>query len=239
MSRAELLALPGMLAKQAPLNASQRALLHEVVVHVFLATEPYASDASKGFLGVNHIAAVHVALPDSESGRPHAGDDEVPMGNVDSLIDPNEGSPDTGIIVSECMPGFCGYRVFENGDVILAAREGEMVPIHSVERLRDLVQAHHAGEQMTFQVLRRGKIIEVELRVDGLPEVARPAMVAPAALDAFLNGRARRRSNSGMSILRLWLGRTFRDDAQGTGSRKYLQESWGFLLTCGRLANLI
>jgi hypothetical protein len=188
MSREQLLALPKLLSHQPPLNASQRALLHEIVVHVYLATGSYPSDRSQGFLGVT-IAEVHIPATDAAA----------PMENVDSPIDPDDASPDTGIIILERMPGFCGYRAFESGDVILAAREGEIHPIHSVKRLQDLVLAHHAGDEVQFQVLRRGKKIDVKVRLDGMPAVvapagapgAGPAMVAPGTIQAFINERSK------------------------------------------------
>lgn len=168
LKRGALPSLREVVRAKRPLSAGQWAALREIVCHVWLTGEPYQSDGRRGFLGVkdiNDLAAPEMQLP------PEAG--------------PEAGS--AGVIVSERIPGFCGFHYLRTGDVILAAWEGaELVPLRSPRDLQQWVGVRHrGGDEVTLRVLRRGSEIEMTFRLDPFPVFARQEIPDPLAVERF------------------------------------------------------
>ncbi len=192
MSRHDLETLQTVVAAAAPLNSSQSTHLREIVTHAFLATETYVANNRTGFLGVKDLVAVRVELRESKAEDSDEGAEKVP-----DIVDPLAGageetaSGDTGVIISERMPGFCGYRYLDTGDVILAIKENQfarndlVVRTRTVRDLQSAVRSHEPGDTVTLQVLRRGKTIDVMFVLDAFPQAAMEGL----AIDDFRRDR--------------------------------------------------
>jgi hypothetical protein len=192
MSRHDLETLQTVVAAAAPLNPSQTTHLREIVTHAFLATESYAANKRTGFLGVKDLVAVRVKL-----GEPPVEEDGEGAAKLPGVVDPvggadeEGGSGDTGVIISERMPGFCGYRYLDNGDVILAIKENQfakndlVVRTRTVRDLQSAIRSHEPGDTITLQVLRRGKTIDIAFVLDAFPQAALEGL----AIDDFRRDR--------------------------------------------------
>jgi hypothetical protein len=101
LKAADLDALKQAVKSAEPLRPAQESALPGIVKQVYLSGVDYDGDASEGFLGVS--------LQDR---------DMTLQGTQ-----PPQGVPHAGLLVSRCMPGFCGARVLREGDVILSIAE--------------------------------------------------------------------------------------------------------------------
>jgi hypothetical protein len=149
LKRSELELLRDAVKQSLPLEPSQIAVLHDIVSHVYLTGDLYEStDASPGFLGVS--------LP-----------------SVYRAEDRGLLSLERGVAVVARVPGFCAYRMLQNGDVILSMRPPVGQPVRFETPDPDLlmasVKAIRAGQTITFEVLRQGQIINVPIILDLRP----------------------------------------------------------------------
>jgi hypothetical protein len=151
LRRADLDALRVVVRERLPLAPEEAEGLRDIVTHVFLSSDSYDMDASKGFLGV---------MSDEEQiqgfGEPQCG----------------------GVEIRRRLPGFCAYRCFEDGDVVLSVGNPPAVAeLHSFTEMTLAVKSFSAGETVMFTLLRRGRVVRVPVVLDALPKDLQPAMV--------------------------------------------------------------
>jgi hypothetical protein len=170
LRRDQLPALRHIVQNNLPLAPSQAAVLRDIVIHIFLAGEPYASNNKMGFLGamLEEMAPVEEA-PDEE-GIPRQRDDGV-----------------VGVIITEPIEGFCANRFLRAGDIVLGVIGDDFYPTATLDDLRARVQNLKAGEAITLQIMRQAKVIRVTFKVDACPWAAQNM-----AMDEFRNKRMER-----------------------------------------------
>src|SRR5207248_485051 len=81
-----------------------------------------------------------------------------------------------GILISQRLPGFAGFRYFSPGDIVLAIELDPVVRTQKVDVFREVI-GRHPAQSLTLQVLRRGKLIKLTLKPD-----LWPAMVPEAGI---------------------------------------------------------
>lgn len=144
ISRDDLNALHTLVEENSPLAPSQALALREIVQQIFQATEPYEPmEDRRGFLGITLPTIIMI----------NAGDDES----------------QAGLLVTDRVPGFCGYRYLQSGDVISGIAEAPDRAIRIGEDLTRLISAHKAGETIHLQVIRGGQQMEVAVKLDARP----------------------------------------------------------------------
>jgi hypothetical protein len=146
LKRQELPLLRRAVKESLPLDPDQVSVLRDIVTQVYLAGDIYpAEEDGGGFLGVH--------LPYSQ--RPEER----------SLM-----SIERGVAVVSRVPGFCSYRMLQDGDVLLAMETPHgKIEFSSNEELIDAVTGARAGETVTFEVLRQGRILSVPITLDKKP----------------------------------------------------------------------
>jgi hypothetical protein len=160
LTRTHLPALRKVVQASSPLAPAQAAVLHDIVAQAYLAGDAYDSTGRDGFMGVRLI---EVGL----NFRPPAGAPIAASAPID------EGSATTyGVIVFERMPGFCGCRMLQDGDVILSVIERPRVQLRGPTEFSLVIRAIGAGRTMHVEVLRQGQIIRVPITLDPRPEEA-------------------------------------------------------------------
>jgi hypothetical protein len=181
LDRAGLDTLRQVVADSRPIGPSQAAALQEIVNHVFLSSErDEAAEGAGGFLGVQLApAGVEVSPPPQQQQQPAAAG-----------APPDGGPPQVGVAVAGRVPGFCGYRMLEDGDVILSlTAAARTVQFHSTSELIAAIGQQHAGDRITLGVLRRGKLVQVPVTLD-----AKPAWVGQLVPAADAMGPRQRRA---------------------------------------------
>jgi hypothetical protein len=153
-----------------PLVPAQATVLRQIVTQVFLSGEVFESNSADGFLGV-HMDTVALNYGDA-APEDHPG-------------------VSSGVVVTDRMPGFPGARMLHDGDVILAILERPGVSLGSAAEFSIAVKSMGAGATIHFQVLRRGQVIQVPIKLD-----ARPVEADPFLIDEFLKLLNRRRARA-------------------------------------------
>jgi S1-C subfamily serine protease len=92
---------------------------------------------------------------------------------------PNWGSPEErsllnverGVVVVSRVPGFCAYRMLQDGDVLLSMANGagSTIEFASNDQLVDAVRSAKAGDTVQFEVLRQGQILTIPITLDRKP----------------------------------------------------------------------
>jgi hypothetical protein len=138
-------------AKARPVAPTQAAVLHDVVIHVFLTGQQYERSVG-GFLGLKE-----------------PGDHQVPLSQTDG---PDAATGGTGVPVGERIPGFAAYSVLRPGDVIVSLRDarGQRLRMADWGQLLVVIQQHQAGQRVLVQVLRQGRLIDLPLRLSARPD---------------------------------------------------------------------
>jgi len=146
LKRQELPLLRQAVRQSMPLDPDQVTVLRDIVTQVYLAGDLYATEGDgRGFLGV-HL--------------PYYGHPEER-----SLL-----SMERGVAVVSRVPGFCSYRMLQDGDVLLAMlTPAGKIEISSNEQLIDAVTSARAGDTVTFEVLRQGRVLNVPITLDKKP----------------------------------------------------------------------
>jgi hypothetical protein len=166
LKREELGALRQLVEESRPIAPSQEAALHEIVVHVYLSTDPYPRlQPPVGFLGV---MLENIGTP-WDAGDPAKPGDEV-----------------SGVLVQDCVPGFCGFRYLRPGDLVKGVGADLVVPVTMDTELRQAVQQTGAGKAITLSILRQGKMVRVSFVLDAAPQVA---SFPRAVVQEFVNRR--------------------------------------------------
>ena len=158
-----------------------RALVVLTVALVSVAEMASAQDAGSAAArycaDLRELVAVD-SKPEAEAPEPPAAGEEIPPG---------------GVIISDRIPGFCGFRYLQNGDVVqavklqseLAIGDDHTIHIRAVTELQAVVRAHDPGDMITLRVLRRGKVTDVTLQLSAWPDAA----VDQFAMDEFRRTR--------------------------------------------------
>jgi hypothetical protein len=154
-----------------PVTPSQRMALRDIVTQVVLANEPYMPDPEGGgFLGL-----VWPPLP------PFADDND----------------PTQGVIVRRRVPGSPSYAQLRDGDVLISAREIPVDPVRFKNSFIELVKPFQAGQTITFQVMRDGKLRVVPIKLK-----PRPANVGGPQLESWIAAR--------LDVANVYWNKTFR-----------------------------
>jgi hypothetical protein len=143
LQRSDLPTLREAVRLTMPLEPSQRAVLRDIVTHVFLVGDPYSS-MGDGFLGV--------LLPNS------LWPDQRAMLSLER-----------GVAVMSRLPGYCAFRMLKDGDVIIGLAGQPEMELNSPEQLTAAVKGTRAGQTITFEVIRQGRIVKVPIRLDRRP----------------------------------------------------------------------
>ena len=166
--------LQRIVEQSRPLLPSQAAVLRQIVIHVYLAGEPYPVNHRMGFLGVRMQSTMV-----SQAAAAAAG--AVRGENVAEIIEP---LPQTGVVIVERLPGFVGARALLDGDVILAIAERPQIQFGSGMAFSQAVANTPPGTTIHFHVLRRGRVVKVPVALDARPSAAEnPDQGAMDALD--------------------------------------------------------
>jgi hypothetical protein len=146
LKRQELPLLRQAVQQSLPLDPDQITVLRDIVTQVYLAGDIYATAGDgQGFLGV-HLP--YYAHPEERS-----------------LM-----SMERGVAVVSRVPGFCSYRMLQDGDVLLAMETpGGKIEFSSNEQLIEVVTSARAGDTVTFEVLRQGRILNIPITLDKKP----------------------------------------------------------------------
>jgi len=160
LRRSQLGLLRDAVKRSLPIAPSQRAVLELIVTHVVLADDPYPTTPG-GFLGIR--------LPSSGSME------ERPLLAMDR-----------GVVVISRIPGFCSFRLLEDGDIIVGIAEESDDPIDSPRDLIMAVTKAAAGKTLTFEVIRRAELVRIPITLDAKPDFN----VQIPDLNAFENARA-------------------------------------------------
>lgn len=141
LSRKDLSVLQEVIKARLPLLPSEADALHEIVIQAYLSDDSYLTEATRGFLGV-------LFGFDQEMGEPECG----------------------GVEIRFRVPGFCAYRCFEDGDIVLAIGDPQdELELHNSSQMTVAVQSHAAGQRVLFKVLRRGRLVRVPVVLDARP----------------------------------------------------------------------
>ena len=160
MSQRDLPAFQKLVGESLPLAPAQAAVLRQVVMHVFLAGEPYETTGAQGFLGVRmQDTSVRVPVGDGVDPRVAAG------------------TPAVGVVIVERMPGFVGARMLLDGDVILGVQERQDVRMLGVFEFQTVIQSVAPGDTVHFQILRQGQVVRVPVRLDPRPVESEPMVL--------------------------------------------------------------
>lgn len=187
LERRYLPALQKLVERNRPLLPPQAAVIREIVTHVYLTGEPYNGDGRYGFLGVRMTDAdMTQQLP------PAAGEDDALAPGAEAAPEEPEPqafipdgasfrAPPRGVVIVERFAGFAGYRAFLDGDIVVGLADDPGRTFGSAEEFGAAVRTVGAGGKVRFTVLRRGRLVKVEARLDPRPDAAN--MVDPSMND--------------------------------------------------------
>jgi hypothetical protein len=147
----ELERLKEVVKRCQPLGPSQRAMLPGIVGQIYLSGEmnEEAMPGNVGFLGVL-LLPNEVEIP----GKEHTD----------------------GATVTGRLPGTCGYRMLEDGDVIVRIKTDQAHEVHTSDDLMERIKLQHGGDVVGLDVLRLGKMVHVELTLSQKPAWAVDAL---------------------------------------------------------------
>jgi hypothetical protein len=183
--RSQLTELRQIVADSRPVAPSQLAVLHDIVAHVYLAGEPYASTARTGFLGV--------MLENVRQGGDFFVEEPPPVQEeVDEDRPPEQAKRDTppvrGVLIRDTVPGFCAFRYLQPGDLVMGVvRDGELAATTMMQELKSQVASTPPGEPITLELLRQGKQMRVSFLINATPRDVEVPMLTP---DQFRNMRS-------------------------------------------------
>jgi hypothetical protein len=142
LRRKDLATLRAVVQQRLPLSPAELEPLRDIVMHVYLSEESYMADHSTGFVGVVF----------DEDQR----EVELESGAVE---------------IRRRIPGFCGWRYLEDGDLVLAIgmNPGNLVEVRAHQEMISEVKRYAAGQTVLFRLLRRGRILTVPLILDAKP----------------------------------------------------------------------
>lgn len=189
LDRRYLPALQKLVERSRPLLPSQAAVLRQIVTHVYLAGEPYAANGNFGFLGVRMLN-VDVSTADPAAPAPDAPAPDAPAPPPDAA-DPLLATR-KGVVITERMPGFVGYRMLLDGDVIVGLADQPDFHFDSQQGFSEAVRRVGAGQTVRFDILRRGQLAKVAIKLDPRPDAADPDRHGPGPMDELVTRRRQR-----------------------------------------------
>jgi hypothetical protein len=152
----DLRIVKGWVRENAPLSDDDADLLEPIVKHVYLAYDPYARDPNNSpFLGIHFLYF---------QDEPH-----TPSGEFQVL---------------SRIPGFCAYREFQDGDLILQIKPADSEKtkrISTQDQLSSYLLLFRGGDKLIFTVQRMGQVLELPVTLD-----TRPATIANHSTDPRL-----------------------------------------------------
>ena len=168
-----------------PLSPAQAAVLHDVVIHVYvgatratvqadrsIVVDPLRGDAwyfaKSGFLGVL-LEPVESASIIDVAPQPPPAPDQQQQQQPDDIQDFGQVRPPGGVLIKETWAGFAGFRFLRVGDVVVATGGDQPTRAPTVQELRAAVQATPAGQTLDLRVLRQGRIVDVPVNVSARP----------------------------------------------------------------------
>jgi len=144
LSRRQLETFRTVVAQHQPLLPAQVATLREIVLHAYAAEEPYPGQREMGFLGVELRTA---PLPSQDAAD----------------IQPS------GVLITDRLLGFCGYRMLQDGDIVLGLANQPETRTDAFLDLAGIIRSHPAGTELQLEVFRRGSFIVVPIVLDARP----------------------------------------------------------------------
>lgn len=169
-----------------PVSPAQAAVLHDVVIHVYVAAG--SSERSRAAVPRGGFLGVLLEPMQSSSGL---GLPPPPVPPADDLADFGQLASSGGVLIKETWPGFAGFRFLRVGDVIIgavraepAAREeiapdgvaapegaagGAAARAPSVQEFKSAVSSTPPGRTVELRVLRQGRVVDVPVRVSARP----------------------------------------------------------------------
>jgi hypothetical protein len=148
LQRSDLYTLREAIRLTRPLQPSQAAVLPDIVSHVYLSGDVPVTDDTPGtaFLGIRMAQYL----------RP----EDRPLLSLEK-----------GVAVVGRIPGFCAFRMLQDGDIILSIVEHQSVELNKPDDLIDAIKAVRAGQAITFELIRHGRIIKVPITLDRRPPI--------------------------------------------------------------------
>ncbi len=139
LKRSDLPALREAALSQRPLGPGQVVALHEVVMQVFLAGEPFAANLDEsGFLGVSF------------------GSDDV--------LRPTE-----EIRVVARIPGFPGFQYLQTGDVVVKLPDWPNLAVRHPDDVIEAIKHLDPGNVVRLGIVRHGRYATVSIPLDFRP----------------------------------------------------------------------
>jgi hypothetical protein len=164
LSRARLGELRDAVDRMRPLSPAQAAVLHDVVIHAYVAggdRDRLPPPRMSGFLGVlleQVVSGYGIGV-----AQPAPDDNQPDFGQIRAT---------GGVLIKETWPGFAGFRFLRVGDVIVGIGGDQPTRAPTVPELRAAVQATVPGNALALQVLRQGRIVEIAVTVGARPSWA-------------------------------------------------------------------
>ena len=181
----DLLALQRVVRASLPLDPAQATVLREIVLHVRSAALPYDAFGEDGFLGVQlGLVTIGPKPKDEEPEGPRQFDPRGLQINPDA---------NTAVVILARMPGFCGARLLNDGDVLVDIVERPGVTLRTPMDVARNVQGIGAGQTVTFNLLRQGRMIRVPIKLDPRPDAA-DGMNGAIRMNDLVRDRARQAS---------------------------------------------
>jgi hypothetical protein len=165
--------LRALVERSRPLRPAQATALRQIVTHVYLTGEPYDPEGHAGFLGVR---AQQIAITSADdalaAGRPPGNETGDPGGVAPVAPQADDTAlPRVGMVVISRLPGFVAHRVLLDGDVILGIVEQPTVTFVDRYAFTSAIKKMQAGETFHLNILRRGRVLKIELTLDRRPNI--------------------------------------------------------------------
>ena len=162
LSRSDLPALRELVEQNRPLAPAQMAALHDIVVHLYLSGEPYESDPDFGFIGLRWT-------------------------DVDMIND----VPRLGVPVGTRLPGFPGFQLLRDGDLILGVFLQPDSPLQqwpnryttTIRMLQLGIEAAGNQRDIVLLVLRQGQRMRIPVRLR--PKMKVPDLAAATDIETY------------------------------------------------------
>jgi hypothetical protein len=140
----QLLTLREVVEQSRPLSPSQSVALRDIVTQVYLSGQPYEAVADGGgFLGLIWPPFPAMAVMEDDS--------------------------EPGVVVRRRVPGTPAYAALREGDVILKVREISVDPETFKRTFTDLVKPFRAGDTLTMQIMRDGRLMTLPITLKPRP----------------------------------------------------------------------
>ena len=110
------------------------------------------------------------------------GDDELPIG---AAAQTGRDELRAGVVILDRMPGFVGFRMLRDGDVVVGTAEQPQSRFRTPDDLKAVVERSKPGDALHLILLRQGQVVQVPIQPDPRPADAD----RPLAIDDLLRPR--------------------------------------------------